>query len=70
VLTFTPSDYRLVIRSRQGKTLFETNDFMASWDGSDNGNPVPEGVYLWFLKIKTPEGKSISRSGTVTVVKN
>jgi gliding motility-associated-like protein len=70
VLTFTPADYRLVVSNRQGRTLFETNDFMDSWDGSDKGNPVPEGVYLWFLKIRTPAGKNISRTGTLTVVKN
>jgi hypothetical protein len=60
----------LVISNRQGKVLFETNDFMDTWDGSDNGNPVPEGVYLWFLKIKTPTGKDIFRTGTLTVVKH
>jgi gliding motility-associated-like protein len=70
VLTFSPSDYRLVISNRQGKVLFETNDFMDTWDGSYNGNPVPEGVYLWFLKIKTPTGKDIFRTGTLTVVKH
>ncbi len=70
VLTFAPSAYHLVISNRQGKVLFETTDFMDTWDGSDNGNPVPEGVYLWFIKIKTPAGKNISRTGTLTVVKN
>jgi gliding motility-associated-like protein len=70
VLTFAPSDYHLVITDRQGKTLFETRDFMDTWDGYDKGNVVPEGVYLWFLKIKTPAGKNISRTGTLTVVKN
>jgi gliding motility-associated-like protein len=70
VLTFTPSAYHLVISNRQGKVLFETTDFMDTWDGYDNGNPVPEGVYLWFLKIKTSAGKNISRTGTLTVVKN
>jgi len=70
VLTFTPADYRLVVSNRQGRTLFDTTDFMDSWDGSDKGNPVPEGVYLWFLKIRTPRGKNISRTGTLTVVKN
>ena len=70
VLTFTPADYRLIISNRQGKTLFETTDFMDSWDGSDREKPVPEGVYLWFLKIRTPKGKNISRTGTLTIVKN
>lgn len=70
VLTFTPSEYRLIISNRQGRTLFETNDFLEYWDGSDDGKPIPEGVYMWFLKLKTPTGKRISRTGTVTIVKN
>lgn len=70
VITFTPSEYRLLISNRQGKRLFETDDFMEAWDGTDTGNPVPEGVYLWFIKLKTPEGKSISRTGTVTIIKS
>jgi gliding motility-associated-like protein len=70
VITFTPAEYRLLISNRQGKTLFESNDFMEAWDGTDMGKPVPEGVYLWFIRLRTPEGKSISRTGIVTVVKN
>jgi gliding motility-associated-like protein len=69
VVTFTPAEYTFVISNRQGKTLFESKDFMESWDGTDNGNPVPQGVYLWFIRLKTPEGKSISRTGTVTIIK-
>ena len=69
VITFTPAEYTFVISNRQGKTLFESKDFMESWDGTDNGNPVPQGVYLWFIRLKTPEGKSISRTGTVTIIK-
>jgi len=69
VITFTPAEYTLLISNRQGKTLFESKDFMESWDGTDNGNPVPQGVYLWFIRLKTPEGKNISRTGTVTIIK-
>jgi gliding motility-associated-like protein len=60
---------RLTISNRQGKVLFETRDFLEEWDGSYNGKKVTEGVYLWFLRIKSPTGKNISRTGTVTVVK-
>jgi hypothetical protein len=42
---------------------------MDAWNGSDNGDPVPEGVYLWFLKLTAPSGKKIIRTGTVTVIK-
>ncbi|HLN56336.1 MAG TPA: gliding motility-associated C-terminal domain-containing protein [Bacteroidales bacterium] len=65
VLAFTPAFYHFVVTDRQGKILFEANDFMEEWDGSGND----EGVYLWFLKVKTPSGKVISRTGTVTIVK-
>jgi len=69
VLTFTPAEYRLIISNRQGRVLFETRDFLEEWDGSYTGQKVPEGVYLWFLRIKSPTGKTISRTGTITVVK-
>jgi gliding motility-associated-like protein len=68
VLTFTPVDYHLVISDRQGTVLFETRDYLEAWDGSKNGNPQPQGVYIWNLKLTTPSGKSISRTGTVTII--
>jgi gliding motility-associated-like protein len=67
VLSFSPSDYHLVITDRQGKILFETRNFLDTWDGTVSGSPVPEGVYLWFLKVRNQEGKNTSRTGTVTI---
>ena len=68
VLSFTPIDYHLVISDRQGNILFETRDYHAEWDGSQNGDPQPQGVCLWFLKVTTPSGKSISKTGTITII--
>jgi gliding motility-associated-like protein len=68
VLSFTPDDYQLIITNRQGTSLFETRDFTASWDGYQNGNAHPQGVYLWFLKVTTPSGKTIIRTGTITII--
>ncbi len=68
VLTFTPSDYHLIISDRQGTVLFESRDYLEEWDGSKNGSPQPQGVYLWTLKLTTPSGKSISRTGTITII--
>jgi hypothetical protein len=63
VLSFRPRDYLLVITDRQGRVYFETKDFMEEWDGSG----LQGGVFLWHLKLTTPTGKNISRTGTVTV---
>ncbi len=68
VLTFTPLEYHLVITDRQGKILFETKEFLEEWDGSRDANAQPQGVYLWFLKAVTPSGKTITKTGTVTII--
>jgi gliding motility-associated-like protein len=70
VLSFTPSEYHLIISDRQNNILFETKDYLAEWDGSQKGNPQPQGVYLWFLKLSTPSGKNITRTGTITIIRN
>jgi gliding motility-associated-like protein len=69
VITFAPSSYQLLITDRQRKTLFETRDYNEFWDGSASGSSVSQGVYLWFLKVTTPSGRNITRTGTVTVIK-
>ena len=66
-LSFTPSGYQLIISNRQGDTVFESKDFLEDWDGTQNGDPQPQGVYLWFLKVTTPSGNVISKTGTITI---
>jgi gliding motility-associated-like protein len=68
VLSFTPIEYHLIISDRKGNVLFDTRDFHAYWDGTQNGKQQPERVCLWFLKLTTPSGKIISKTGTITVI--
>ena len=70
VLSFTPSSYHLIISEQHGSVLFETRDYNESWDGTKNGNPLPDGICLWFLKVSTPSGKNLTKTGTVTILKN
>jgi gliding motility-associated-like protein len=67
VLSFTPTDYKLIISDRHGKTVFQTSDFMEEWDGS--GGSGSENVFLWILNLKSPSGKTYSRTGTVTLIR-
>jgi gliding motility-associated-like protein len=69
-LSFTPLSFKLVITDLRRRALFETTDFNESWDGTRNGEPQPEGVYLWFLNAKAPSGKEIIRTGSVTLKHN
>lgn len=70
VLSFTPRKYRLVITDIKRRIVFETADHDEEWNGTHGGSPLPEGIYLWFLRILTPSGKEISRTGTVTIMFN
>lgn len=69
VMTFSPSEYRLTIADRRRNILFETHDFAESWDGTEGGMPVPGDVVIWFLKVKTPSGLTIDRTGTLTILR-
>jgi gliding motility-associated-like protein len=68
VLSFTPTDYHLIISDRRGSVVFESRDYLEAWDGTKNGSAQPQGVFLWFLKLTTPSGKVITKTGTVTIV--
>jgi gliding motility-associated-like protein len=70
VLSFTPASYHLIISDQHGSVLFETRDWNASWDGSGKSNPQPDGICLWFLKVTTPSGRNMTKTGTVTILKN
>ena len=70
VFSFTPADYHFIVTDRRNSILFESRSENESWDGKPNGNEVAQGVYLWFLRVVTPSGKIITRSGTVTILKN
>ncbi len=69
-LSFSPVSYHLIITDLQRKTLFESSDPSEKWDGKRNGESLPEGAYLWFLKVRTPSGKEITKTGTVTIIFN
>ncbi len=70
VLSFTPKDYKLIITDRQGKVLFESDDFNESWDGNSGSLQQPQSVCLWFLRVTTPSGENLNRTGTVTIIRN
>lgn len=66
--SFTPKDYLFVIRNRWGNKIFETKDPWASWDGKVRNKPVPEGIYIYFLRITPYNSETIEKNGHITVL--
>jgi hypothetical protein len=57
------------VYDRWGQLIFETTDPEQCWDGKKDGKEVPTGVYAFRLFVVQTDGKTIERSGTVTLTR-
>ncbi|MFM7310798.1 MAG: gliding motility-associated C-terminal domain-containing protein, partial [Flavobacteriales bacterium] len=62
------SNYHLVVYSRWGDIMFETDNIEEHWDGTYNGKVVPNDVYMYALTVDDGRGQAIQRNGTLTVL--
>jgi len=60
------NDAEIVIVNRLGQTIFESIGYANPWDGTINGDDVPEGTYFYIIKISETE----IYKGTILVLKN
>ncbi|MBU0488811.1 MAG: gliding motility-associated C-terminal domain-containing protein, partial [Bacteroidetes bacterium] len=63
--------YQLLIYDRWGEQIFSTKDPGESWDGTKDGIPVQQEVYVWMVRYQFQGGigfKPTSKMGTVTVI--
>lgn len=69
-MSFIPASFLLVVTDRNSNILFESTDYLKPWDGKRNGDYLPAGVYLWYVRITAPSGNTIRKNGTVTILRN
>jgi hypothetical protein len=65
VFSFEPEHYELYIYNRLGTKIWEGT---GPWNGTDGGKPVPEGVYVYLLRIYNYSSEITELTGQVTVV--
>ena len=58
--------YDLVVLNRWGEKVFSSTSPKDHWDGTNNGKPVPDGVYFYVLNAST-SSKQFEFHGHVTV---
>jgi gliding motility-associated-like protein len=70
------AEYSIKIFDRWGRLVFESNNpnEESSWDGTNKGQNVKEGVYMWkvFSKMVDPnkgEATIINKQGTVVLIR-
>jgi gliding motility-associated-like protein len=61
--------FELRIFNRWGELLFESFDKDQGWDGMYNGQRMPEGTYVFMVKIKDLAGRNFDYGGTVVLLK-
>ena len=59
---------KMTVFNRWGQPVFVSNSMEQAWDGTHNGNLVPEGVYYYHAKITDIFAKPHTVDGKVSVI--
>lgn len=66
---FIPDNYLLRIFDRRGNIVFETTGFSKAWDGrGKDGQPVAEGAYIYYIRLRINGLPQKEYRGTVSVI--
>ena len=69
VLTNIPvQEFEMTIYARTGLLVWQSNDIAEQWDGTSNGQPLPQGVYTYHWRAKT-RGRIRTGIGTVLLLR-
>ena len=61
--------FKMSIISRWGDLIFESEDVNSCWDGTSNGNDVPDGVYSVVIRVLDGSGKWHKVSQAIQVLR-
>ena len=61
--------FDLSIFNRYGEKVFETIDISKGWDGTYQGNPQPEGSYVWVVRLTGSNNVTQTSKGVITLLK-
>ena len=66
------TNFEILIFDRWGEIIFASTDVDFVWDGTCNGKPVENGVYVYLMrytpKSNEPTGKPVTKRGSITVL--
>jgi gliding motility-associated-like protein len=69
VVTKNITQLHIDIFDRWGERIYSSDNPEFQWDGSYQGRPVQQGVYIYLLRATGIEGTNFAKEGTVTVLK-
>ena len=70
VIVNSISYYEIHVYNRWGEKIFYSNNKLYAWNGSDfNGSLVPNGIYLYHIKIIDQNGKDWAYNGEINLLR-
>ena len=62
--------FELTIYNRSGLLVWKSDDINHLWDGSRDGQPLPQGAYVYYYRLKTSVNNRVyTGAGTVTLLR-
>jgi gliding motility-associated-like protein len=61
-------NHEFIIFNRWGEQIFYTSDPLQAWDGTYKSQIVPDGVYVFRLRFRLPDGSKFDKKGAVLVL--
>ncbi|MCB0628174.1 MAG: gliding motility-associated C-terminal domain-containing protein [Lewinella sp.] len=62
-------EYLMTIYDRYGGVVFESRELTTGWDGKKNGRPLPQGMYVYLIRMKQGSGQEIEKKGMVMLLR-
>lgn len=70
LLSMNITAFTMQVYNRWGQLIFETNNLGGrGWDGTFNGSPQPESVYMYLVDVTFSNGVTEKHKGNVTLLK-
>ncbi len=62
--------FRIYIYDRRGELVFESDKLDFAWDGTHNGEPCPQGSYVYICRYRKPGMNTLAEKyGTITLIR-
>ena len=66
---FGIAKFEMEIYNRWGQKVYESRDVNQGWDGTYRGKPQPMDAYAYVIHIQFTDGRRITRTGNVTLLR-
>jgi gliding motility-associated-like protein len=63
------SNIGVTVVNRYGNVIYKNDKYQNNWDGTYNGNPVPDGTYYFIIHYLLIDGTALSLKGNVTIIR-